>query len=177
MIEAELAAAGFIINDSEIIISKDVRFGRNLNIVGDVTVAGDNTVTGDLHVGGEITGELVGKYYLPFTAFDTSDANSIYAVVPSDGAGIISAIRYVVVTAITNADATLTALVFGGSAISPANDLVVPFSGSAIGDVAVKLFASTLANTEVVAGDVLKLTSDGGGDAGVINGWFEITRT
>ncbi len=174
-VEEELARAGIVVTDSEIILTRDVRFGEHVNIDGDISVGENSTVDGDLMVGGAITGELAGKYRLQFDGFVVSGANSVYVVIPTDGAGKISHVRWVVTVAITDATGAVTALIVGGSAISPANE--VSMIVASIGDTGATAFAATLSNITVAAGDAIKLTSDGGATAGAVRGYVEITRT
>lgn len=87
---------------------------------------------------------------------DISTASSV-AYVVSPFAGTLSKIYTVINTAITVADATLTANVNGGTNVTAT--ITVAFTGAAAGDVD---SCTPADNNTVAVGDYIKLTSNGG---------------
>jgi len=174
-IEGELARAGIVTLDDETIITKDMVVAQDLNVEDNLIVGGDSTIDGDLFVSGDLTGTVIGTYYLQFRTFVVSGANDIYLVVPTGGDGNITAIKVVATVALTSADADITL-----NANGDASDASITFTQTtlaAIGSVESIAVASTATHIDVVAGEYIKLTSDGGPDAGEVDGIIEITRT
>jgi len=88
---------------------------------------------------------------------DVAAASSVRFIAPYDG--ILREVSCMLSGALATADATLT-VSHEGTNLSPT--IVVSFTGSAEGDVDTGLY-----NRPVAKGDLIKVTTDGGGDSTV----------
>ena len=173
-VEGELARAGIAVTDTEIVIAPDVEMTGDCVVEGDLGVSNDTVIEGDLTILGNVVGSLAGKYYLTFWGFDADIAGSVYVIVPTGGDGNVTAIR-VVATEGELGTATITLNVNGGSDSNALIEWTEAELG-AIGNTEVT-DTSLATNIAVVAGNYIKLTSDGVSTAGIFNGVIEITRT
>ena len=172
-VDLELARAGIVIKDNEIIFTKAVTIEQDTVIEGSVSVTNDITLANNLLLGGVLRTPVRGKYLLESPLLDVSGTNAVYAVVPTDGAGELTALRYYLTVALTTADAILT-LSVDGNAISAT--ATVTQAGSAIGDSSTQALPAGLENNTVAAGSYIKILSNGGPDAGSIKCCVEITK-
>lgn len=113
----------------------------------------------------------IGEFYLMTQLADLSTASSAWVAVPA--VGDVQTVKTIIATAITGADATVTAEI-NGTAITGIS-ITVTQSGSAAGDVDTD--TATAANTLAV-GDALELITDGGSTTTSITvGTFAVQRT
>lgn len=96
-------------------------------------------------------------YALTIELDDVSTASSAFVVVPK--AGTIKTIRAVLHSAITTADAVLT-FAIGATAITT-TAITVEYTSSSAGD---SYLTTPTADNQVLAGSVLKVTTDGASD-------------
>lgn len=116
----------------------------------DVDASGNAILTNSAGVA-----QAIGEYYLAVELTDVSTASSAWVVVPHPG--VVTKVKTILHSAITVADAVLTAEI-NGTPITGIS-ITVAQSGSAAGDVDTD--TATAANT-VAENDKLELVSDGG---------------
>jgi hypothetical protein len=105
------------------------------------------------------------------TATDTSGANAAITLPITSQKFKIQEVGAIITTAVTVANAVITVARIKGQGVTAVDigSFTLPFSGSTIGDVIKASFAS-FGDTDLAAGEWLRFTSDGGGDAG--GAWF-----
>lgn len=114
------------------------------------------------------------EFYVTVDVTDVSTAASAFNVAPA--AGVLQRVYTVLHSAITGADANLTAE-FAGTAVN-GFAIVVAQSGSAAGDIDTDTPTAAHASTDVAAGDAVELITDGASStAARLTGVFIFKRT
>jgi len=108
-VEAQLTEAGIIPTDARTIFRKDLLLSKDVLIKGNYVGNGLTALDGNIIVGGRVTSKHQQTYTMAMYLPDLNDvATSFFLVTPSDGAGYISMVRFVLWVAHTGTTSVLT---------------------------------------------------------------------
>ena len=173
-IESSLAAAGIIPLPDKTLLVRDANMVKDLHVKDDLILGSTLIVTGDVTVAGVLKDPFNQRYTLDFLLEALSNTASLDDIpIPADGAGFVSLVRVVLLTALTGSNATLTLTPSGTGALTQTVTVSVAAAGIAIS----QAFTGADANNVVALTDVLRVKVSGaGGSAARARVQVEITR-
>jgi len=173
----DLADIGILSLEAETVFTRDVEIVNDLIADKTLTAQQNVVIGGNLVLMETRTGDHEQSYVLEGVIEDLSAGDGIYMIAPTGGDGYISAIRVVLLSALSGGAAVLDSTV-DGNAIPATEDIDV--ANGSPGDVSVNngSFTAATTNNDVNEGSVIRVyPSTPGGSAARLSVQVEIIRT
>jgi hypothetical protein len=170
-VEGELARAGIVTTDDATVFTKDVEVTNDAIVKGELTAEDNCIVGGVLFVGGTVVGNLEAYYYLITEIIPVDALDSFWLVVPTDGDGDITNVRWVCTENLAGgADTAVITISVNG--VACATTITIPDT-AVVGDTGVQAIP---AGTTVAPGDNVEVEVTNVSATGEVKVAIEITR-